>query len=121
VIRKATPAGKGGRADRLGGRIGAQNTNDLVDTQRRHGALPDAGSQSLRVAIGAAELRVTGRPAPKPTIEVRWWTLGGGPAAVMMPSNGITFPAEDAAEVIAAIKSAELRLRQARLGVGGTP
>jgi hypothetical protein len=74
-------------------------------------------STVFKVAIGAGEIRVSCRPGPTPLIELRWFTPGAGPAAVLMPSReGLTFPVEDTAEVIEAIKAAELQHRRARLG-----
>jgi len=70
-----------------------------------------------RIASGSAEIRVALKDGPKPAIDVRWFTLGGGPAAVPMPSkDGLAFSVEDAGDVIEAIKAAEMASWLLRLG-----
>ena len=78
-----------------------------------------AAPEVFKVAIGQGEVRVSVKPGAKALVELRWFTPGGGPAAVLMPSrDGLAFPVEDAAEVIDAIKRAEVHCRQNRLGGG---
>jgi hypothetical protein len=72
---------------------------------------------SWRIASGSGEIRVVLKDGAMPAIDVRWFTLGGGPAAVPMPSpHGLAFQVEDAGDVIEAIKAAELASRRQRLG-----
>lgn len=78
---------------------------------------PEGSDKLWRIASGSGEIRVALKDGPKPAIDVRWFTLGGGPAAVPMPSpQGLAFPIEEAGDVIEAIKAAELASRRQRLG-----